>query len=79
MQCPRCKQVELNDIDVLNALSRRTRGEDDEPVYVCSPCGVHEAFQDSFGGGAVPMDSWPVPWRDEGGAISTLVESMFEE
>jgi len=79
MKCPRCNEVELEVDLARNALSRRTRGPDDDPVYVCSPCGTHEAVQDAFGEGAVPMCSWPVPWRDEGGAISTLVESMFEE
>jgi hypothetical protein len=44
-----------------NALSRTTRGVDDEAVYVCSPCGTDEGLQDYFEvEGATPQSEWPV-------------------
>ena len=79
MQCPRCEQVELNEVEVLNALSRRTRSADADSVYVCSPCGTHEAFQDAFDNGATPISEWPVPWRNAGNKVDLIVESMYEE
>ena len=42
------------------ALSRTTREEGDDPVYVCSECGQEEAMQDAFEGGATPQSGWPV-------------------
>jgi hypothetical protein len=42
------------------ALSRTTRGEEDEPVYVCSDCGQEEGMQDFFEGGAAPQSEWPL-------------------
>jgi hypothetical protein len=42
------------------ALSRTTRGEEDEPVYVCSDCGQEEGMEDFFQGGATPQSEWPV-------------------
>ena len=79
MQCPRCEQVELNEVEVLNALSRRTRSADADSVYVCSPCGTHKAFQDAFDNGATPISEWPVPWRNAGNMVARIVESMYEE
>tara|TARA_X000001036_G_scaffold326811_1_gene305331 strand:+ start:1514 stop:1735 length:222 start_codon:yes stop_codon:yes gene_type:complete len=44
-----------------NALSRTTRGVNDEAVYVCSPCGTDEGLQDYFEvEGATPQSEWPV-------------------
>jgi hypothetical protein len=45
---------------VENALSRTTRGVDDEAVYVCSPCGTDEGLQDYFEEGATPQSEWPI-------------------
>ena len=45
---------------VENALSRTTRGVNDEAVYVCSPCGTDEGLQDYFEKGATPQSEWPV-------------------
>ena len=41
--CPRCKESELDSIEV-SALSRR-----DNKTYICSDCGVDEAMLDYFG------------------------------
>lgn len=57
-ECPRCGQKRLNPTQVLNALSRTTRMEGDTPVYVCSPCGMDEALEDFFRGGATPQSDW---------------------
>ena len=38
--CPRCKRVPLRTPQVMNSLSRCTRGIEDEAVYVCNPCGT---------------------------------------
>lgn len=42
--CPRCKENYLEDLEVLNALSRR-----DNETYICSECGIDEAMEDYFG------------------------------
>lgn len=39
--CPKCKQNELRQPLVLNALSRR-----EEHKYICAPCGEVEALED---------------------------------
>ncbi len=39
--CPRCKKNELNEVEVINALSRR-----DNKSYICSECGQEEAMFD---------------------------------
>lgn len=39
--CPRCGINELNPIEVWNSLSRYA------PVYICSPCGTHEALSNA--------------------------------
>ena len=57
--CPRCESKSLVVPVTHNALSRPPREPSDTPVYVCSPCGEEEAWQD-FGGGATPQDQWPV-------------------
>ena len=51
-----------------NALSRTTRGIDDEPVWVCSDCGTDEAFED-LGGGATLQKYWPLVNRTFEGLI----------
>lgn len=60
MICPRCNDVELHEEQVMNALSRTTRGADDVPVYVCPPCGTGEAMNEYFDGGTEPQSEWPV-------------------
>ena len=71
--CPRCGKKALDPQQVLNALSRTTRGEEDTPVYVCSPCGTDEAMEDWFNrdkGGATPQEEWPL----NGFAMPEMVE-----
>ena len=47
--CPRCGWPQaMRDPVAANALSRCTRGPD-APLYVCSPCGTSEAFQQWVG------------------------------
>ena len=58
--CPRCERLTMRPNKVENALSRTTRGVDDEAVYVCSPCGTDEGLQDYFEEGATPQSEWPV-------------------
>lgn len=66
--CPRCQtnsytpygdEWEPGD-PLYAALSRTTRGEDDDPIYVCSACGQDEAMLEFFGPGAQPPEEWPV-------------------
>ena len=40
-ECPRCKEMKLNEKEVRNALSRR-----DNATYICSDCGIAEAMED---------------------------------
>ena len=59
--CPRCERTTMRPVKAENALSRTTRGVDDEAVYVCSPCGTDEGMQDYFEvEGATPQSEWPV-------------------
>jgi len=60
MLCPRCNDNELAEEQVLNALSRTTRGEHDVSVYVCSPCGSNEGLNEYFHGKTEPQSEWPV-------------------
>ena len=60
MLCPRCELNELAIPQVLNALSRTTRGENDVSVYVCSPCGSSEGLNEYFDGDTEPQSEWPV-------------------
>lgn len=60
LRCPRCDRDTMRAKKVENALSRTTRGVDDEAVYVCSPCGTDEGLQDYFEEGATPQSEWPV-------------------
>ena len=41
LECPRCRELKLNPVQVHNALSRR-----DNKTYICSDCGLHEAMID---------------------------------
>ena len=60
--CPRCEKVPLRTPQVMNSLSRCTRGIEDKAVYVCNPCGTDEAFEEyhQHGDGLTPMNNWPV-------------------
>ena len=60
LRCPRCERLTMRPNLHENALSRTTRGVDDEAVYVCSPCGTDEGLQDYFDEGATPQSEWPV-------------------
>lgn len=60
LRCPRCDRLTMRPNQVENALSRTTRGVNDEAVYVCSPCGTDEGMQDYFDFGATPQSEWPV-------------------
>lgn len=66
MLCPRCEGEELAEDQVMNALSRTTRGETDVPVYVCSPCGNAEGVNEYFKGHTEAQVEWPVDsvWPD---------------
>ena len=63
--CPRCETTPLRVPQVMNSLSRCTRGIDDEHVYVCNPCGTDEAFEEyhQHGDGLTPMINWPIEER----------------
>jgi len=73
--CPRCgipgtmrRPLEAN------ALSRHTRGENDAPLYVCSPCGTAEGLED-YAGALQPLGSWANPptserREDQGGSTT---------
>lgn len=63
--CPRCETTPLRVPQVMNSLSRCTRGIDDEHVYVCNPCGTDEAFEEyhQHGDGLTPMINWPIKER----------------
>ena len=73
--CPRCDRLTMRPNQVENALSRTTRGVDDEAVYVCSPCGTDEGMQDFFEEeGATPQSEWPIKtWTY---AIPTIEEGI---
>jgi hypothetical protein len=66
--CPRCQRNHYTPYgepwergDPLPpALSRTTRGADDAPIYVCSPCGQDEAMKEFFHGETDPPEDWPV-------------------
>ena len=76
--CPRCGENRLRTPQVMNALSRTTREPDSEPVYVCTPCGQDEAFEDWLNaetGGATPQEKWHE--IQEGGLVfAGMVETM---
>ena len=63
--CPRCETTPLRVPQVMNSLSRCTRGIEDEAVYVCNPCGTDEAFEEyhQHGDGLTPMINWPIEKR----------------
>jgi len=61
--CPRCGEHSIVYPQVLNALSRTTRGPDDVSVYVCSPCGSDEGMLEYLAGGCQPQSEWPVAKR----------------
>lgn len=61
--CPRCNEHEMMTPLEVNALSRTTRGEDDDPVWVCSDCGLDEALMDTFLDGATAQVHWPISAR----------------
>lgn len=60
--CPRCGGL-IPSADFWGeypgALSRHTRGADDEPLAVCSACGAEEAFEE-FTGDVTHTDAFPI-------------------
>lgn len=50
--CPRCGQLNMRDVDVENALSRRC------DKYICSDCGNEEAMEDAGFILKLPIDLW---------------------
>jgi len=59
--CPRCgTPLSMRQPLNTNALSRCTRGEHDAPLWVCSPCGVDEAFH-QMAGTLRPPSTWAHP------------------
>ncbi len=87
--CPRCERSIMRVPQVMNSLSRCTRGIDDEHVYVCNPCGTDEAFEEyhsDIGNGLTPMNNWPVEERTNQELIDVLqvqhdiyITEMMEE
>jgi len=61
-KCPRCGEANMREPREINALSRTTRGIQDDPVYVCSDCGTDEGLEEYFGF-ATPQTEWPVTAR----------------
>jgi predicted RNA-binding Zn-ribbon protein involved in translation (DUF1610 family) len=61
--CPRCGEHSILEPEVLNALSRTTRGPDDVSVYVCSLCGTDEGMMEYFTTGCQPQSEWPIAKR----------------
>ena len=56
--CPRCgTPFSMREPLETNALSRCTRGENDHPLWVCSPCGVDEGLRE-FAGLLNPPSDW---------------------
>ena len=61
MTCPRCgTPLSMREPLETNALSRCTRGENDDWLYVCSPCGVDEGLRE-YAGILNPPSSWVHP------------------
>ena len=59
--CPRCATpFSMREPLETNALSRCSRGENDHPLWVCSPCGVDEGLRE-FGGILNPPSDWAHP------------------
>ena len=63
-ECPRCGEFSMMEPQVLNALSRTTRGAEDEPVYVCSPCGTDEGMMEYLSDGCQTQSEWPIDKRE---------------
>ena len=65
--CPRCEGlIPCNDKwgEYPGAISRLTRGEDDESLEICSDCGTDEALQDFSGVGITPAIQYPITSKD---------------
>ena len=60
-ECPRCgTPFSMRRPIEANALSRCTRGADDAPLYVCTPCGHGEAME-QYAGALAPVTAWVTP------------------
>ena len=61
MTCPRCgTPLSMREPLETNALSRCTRGETADWLWVCSPCGVDEGLRE-YAGILNPPSSWGHP------------------
>ena len=63
-ECPRCGEFSMMEPQVLNPLSRTTRGAEDEPVYVCAPCGTDEGMMEYLADGCQTQSEWPIDKRE---------------
>lgn len=63
-ECPRCGDYEMMVPEEINALSRTTREEWQDAIYVCSACGRDEAMQEFHKGVATSPTKWPVAKRE---------------
>jgi hypothetical protein len=70
-KCPRCDEANMREPLQINALSRTTRGVQDEPVYVCSDCGTDEGLEEYYGF-ATPQTEWPITGRTYGPEIEEM-------
>jgi hypothetical protein len=84
--CPRCDKSVLRVPQVMNSLSRCTRGIEDEAVYICNPCGTDEAFEEFHNQGLTPVNNWPIGKRTNQETIDVLqvqhdiyITEMMEE
>ena len=76
-KCPRCGEANMREPLEINALSRTTRGIQDNPVYVCSDCGTDEGLEDYYGF-ATPQSDWPITARTYGAEINEMNRRYLE-
>jgi rubrerythrin len=82
-RCPRCLGFIPNNETpgaYMGALSRTTRGPDDEPIYVCSACGTDEALRQFTDNGKTPSpDEWPLARKFELPLANEIDKLMGEQ
>lgn len=84
-RCPRCRGfIPNNDTPgaYIGALSRTTRGANDEPIYVCSSCGTDEAILQYSEGSTPTPDQWPLARKYElpgPAAITAMMEHLKDQ
>ncbi len=77
-KCPRCGEANMREPQEINALSRTTRGIQDDPVWVCSDCGTDEGLEEYFAAFATPQSEWPITARTYGAEISEMNRQYLE-